>query len=169
MDRVKGFVWQRTSCAHLWHVISGPTGDSHTSIPSSFSIPTQLVSFHVCAMCTQCVYLCHEREVKKKRCLFVDSAGDSLNLEYVLACSQVWTSTYCCVLVCWYCVCVVLCQLSPIWPRILFGFRFLQQSGICHNKRGRGGGGGWVLAPIQVNNAGTLLYIEFAVLHALQN
>ncbi len=29
-------------------------------------------------------------------------------------------------LVCWYCVCVVLCQLSPFWPRILFGFRFLQ-------------------------------------------
>ncbi len=33
-------------------------------------------------------------------------------------------------LVCWYCVCVVLCQLSPFWPRILFGFRFLQ-SGIA--------------------------------------
>ncbi len=35
------------------------------------------------------------------------------------------------VLVCWYCVCVLfLCQLSPFWPRILFGFRFLQ-SGIA--------------------------------------
>ena len=29
------------------------------------------------------------------------------------------------VLVCWYCVCFVLCQLSPRWPRISFGFRFL--------------------------------------------
>ncbi len=33
------------------------------------------------------------------------------------------------VLVCWYCVCVVVCQLCPFWPRILFGFRLLQ-SGI---------------------------------------